>query len=218
MPSDNVIDHPILGRVRYSVYVAPDAGDGQTSEVISLMSRYAREDSSSPEVKRAVAEAAAALPGASPEEQIFSYVRSHVWFAYDEATSLPLQSWYADPIVEVLIRPRDLIAAQPFAQGDCDDFSMLVASMLLAQDIETAYVTVAADDADPTQFSHVYVASYRDGMRTAIDASHGPYAGWEAETWYRKQEWPISKLSQRQATIAGLALVAATVAAIVATE
>lgn len=213
MPDHNTVDHPILGTVRYTVTTVPDAGDGQTAGVISLMARYASEDASSQEVLQAVEVAKAENPGASPEEQVFRYVRTRVRFVYDEATALPLQYWYADPIVEALIRPRDLIALQPFAQGDCDDFSMLVAAMLMAQGIDVAYVTVAADPADPEQFSHVYVASYRDGMRIPVDASHGPYPGWEAETWYRRQEWPVGKLDEKQKLKVGAVLAAAFIAA-----
>lgn len=213
MPDHNTVDHPILGTVRYTVTPVPDAGDGQTARVIELMARYAVEDSSSPEVLEAVRRAQEDLPGAEPEEQVFHYVRSRIRFVYDEVTALPLQSWYADPIIEALIRPRDMIASLPFAQGDCDDFSMLVAAMLMAQGVDVAYVTVAADPADPAQFSHVYVASYRDGRRIPVDASHGPRAGWEAETWYRKQEWPIGKMDAKQKMLTGAVLAAAFIGA-----
>ncbi len=213
MQSHNTVDHPVLGRVRYSVVAAPDSGDGQTASVIELMARYAREDAKSPEVLEAVRQAQEELPGASPEDQVFHYVRSRVRFVYDEVTALPLQTWYADPIVEALIRPRDMIALQPFAQGDCDDFSMLVAAMLMAQGIDVAYVTVAADPADPDQFSHVYVASYRDGRRIPVDASHGPYAGWETDDVYRRQEWPVGRLDEKQKLAAGAVIAAAFIAA-----
>lgn len=212
MQSHNTVDHPVLGRVRYSVVQAPESGDGQTASVIELMARYAREDAKSPDVLQAVQQSKEELPDASPEEQVFHYVRSRVRFVHDEITALPLQTWYADPIVETLIRPRDMIALHPFAQGDCDDFSMLVAAMLMAQGIDVAYVTVAADPADPAQFSHVYVASYRDGRRIPVDASHGPYAGWEAGDVYRRQEWPVDDGNGKKIAI-GAAIAAAIIAA-----
>lgn len=209
MPDHNTVDHPILGRVRYSVTVVPDAGDLQTASVIQLMGRYAVEDSAAPEIIQAVEEAKAENPNASPEEQVFEFVRTRVRFVHDEATALPLQTWYADPIVEALIRPKDLLALRPFAQGDCDDFSMLVAAMLMAQGIDVSYVTIAVDPADPGQFSHVYVVSHRDGQRIPVDASHGYYAGWEAESWYRKQEWPIGRVDENQKIATGAVLAAA---------
>lgn len=170
----------------------PDGGDGQTAAVIRLMTEYAVQDSRSAAVQDAVREAQVAYPGLSPEEQIFYYVRGRVRFVEDEVTALPLQTWYQEPIVEALIRPADLLAQRPVAQGDCDDFSMLVAAMLLAQGIPCSYVTVAADPRDPGQFSHVYVASYRNGKRVPIDASHGEYPGWEARSPYRRTEWPVA--------------------------
>jgi len=185
---------PGFGEVRYDLSPVPEYGDSQTSAVIGLMAKYAAEDSESPEVRQAVAAAQRMYPGLTPEEQIYRFVRSRIRFVNDEALSQPFQRWYEDYIVETLIRPRDLLALPvPVAQGDCDDYSMLVASMLLAQGIKASYVTVAADERDPAQFSHVYVASYRDGKRFPIDASHGPYAGWEVQGVYRRTEWPIHK-------------------------
>jgi len=201
----NQFDHPVLGRVNYSLAAVPDYGDDQTAAVISLMTKYAVEDSKSDVVKQAIGQAKLEMPTESPEAQIFYYVRGRVRFVADESTALPLQRWYQEPIVESLIRPVDLLNMRPIAQGDCDDFSMLVASMLLAEGIPCSFVTVAADDRDPQQFSHVYVASYRDGKRTPIDASHGLFPGWEADrdSVFRKREWPIrdEKQDQYQAAI-----------------
>jgi len=96
--------------------------------------------------------------------------------------------------VEIPPLPRDLLALPvPVAQGDCDDYSMLAASMLLAEGIPCAFVTVAADSRDPSQFSHVYVVSRRGGARIPIDASHGPSVGWETPEFYRRSEWPVAQ-------------------------
>jgi hypothetical protein len=185
---------PGFGEVRYDLTPVADYGDGQTSAVIGLMAKYAAEDSESTEVRQAVAAAQRLYSGLTPEEQVYRFARSRIRFINDEALSQPFQRWYQDYIVETLIRPRDLLTLPvPVAQGDCDDFSMLVASMLLAQGIKASFVTVAADDRDPNQFSHVYVASYRDGKRFPIDASHGPFAGWEVQGVYRRTEWPVRK-------------------------
>lgn len=191
-----VIDLPEMGTVRYSLAQVPDYGDSQTGAVIGLMIQYAAEDASSPEVQQAVEDARRQYPGVRGEEQIWRYVRSRVRFVQDEVLASPFQRWYSDYIVETLIRPRDLLSLPvPVAKGDCDDYSMLVASMALAMGYNNVrYVTVAADDRDPGQFSHVYVAVYSDGGRYAIDASHGPYPGWEVSGVYRKAEWPVRGL------------------------
>ena len=37
----------------------------------------------------------------------------------------------------------------------------------------------------------MYVVAYADGKRTAIDASHGKFCGWEAPDAGRYTEWPL---------------------------
>lgn len=190
-----VINLPEMGTVRYSLAQVPEYGDSQTGAVIGLMIQYAAEDADSPEVRQAVEDARKQYPGVRGEEQIWRYVRSRVRFVQDEVLASPFQRWYSDYIVETLIRPRDLLSLPvPVAKGDCDDYSMLVASMALAMGYKNVrYVTVAADERDPDQFSHVYVAVYSDGGRYPIDASHGLYPGWEVSGpgVYRKTEWPV---------------------------
>lgn len=188
-----IVSHPAFGITNYTADTVAESGDLQTASVIRTMAKYAIEDSKSDVVRTAVEQAKLEFPNDSPEAQIFYYVRGRVRFVADEDAALPIQKWYQDPIVEVLIRPVDLLTMSPIAQGDCDDFSMLVASMLAAQGIPCSFVTVAADGRDPNQFSHVYVASYRDGKRIPIDASHGMFPGWEVERdrVFRKTEWPV---------------------------
>lgn len=190
-----IVDLPDMGTVRYSLAQVPDYGDSQTAAVLGLMIQYATEDADSPQVRQAVEDARRQYPGMRGEEQIWRYVRSRVRFVQDEVLATPFQRWYLDYIVETLIRPRDLLSLPvPVARGDCDDYSMLVASMALAMGYDNVrYVTVAADERDPQQFSHVYVAVYHDGGRFVIDASHGLYPGWEVSGpgVYRKTEWPV---------------------------
>jgi hypothetical protein len=97
------------------------------------------------------------------------------------------------PIVEILIRPRDMYTMQYARMGDCDDFSMYVAALLLALGIPCNFVTIAGDESAPHIFTHVYVAAYPvEGERIVVDASHGSYCGWEArKPGGRKQEWPV---------------------------
>lgn len=197
--------------------VVGDNPDEQVADTISLMSKYVREDAMSPEVLAAASEAAP--PGEDPLDGVFHYVKNLIRFQADETTAAPLQSRLAKlglgnyPVVEVLIRPQDMLtwrADTGHGQvGDCDDFVMLTAALLLAKGINASFVTVAADPREPHQYSHVYVAAYpTGGERVALDTSHGEYVGWEVEDQVtRRTEWPINA-GYRGLILAGLVILA----------
>jgi hypothetical protein len=88
---------------------------------------------------------------------------------------------------------------------------MYVAALLAAAGIPCAFVTVAADPLDPAHFTHVYVAAYpAPGVRVAMDASHGDYAGWECPNRYgRRVEWPLGESSQGEYVTLGIMLLIA---------
>src|SRR3990172_5349573 len=89
-------------------------------------------------------------------------VKRRLQFVRDEETAKPFQSGMGvgDVVVETLIRPRDMSVlcadGSCVRQGDCDDFSMYTASLLLALGIKAAFVTVAASPSS-SHYSHVYV-------------------------------------------------------------
>ena len=191
--------------LNWDATVVPDDPDEQVAITIELMSDYVRADAQSPEV---VAEAEIAAPaGAGPLDildGIFHHVKHLIQFQHDEDTASPLRSKLLEaglgdyPVVEVLIRPRDMITwrgdtrgGQP--KGDCDDYAMLTAALVLAKGMGAKFVTVAADPRLPGQWSHVYVVAYPEGgERVAMDTSHGGYPGWEAQNGVtRRQEWDI---------------------------
>ena len=192
--------HPAFaGVVQAEALEVPDDPDLQVQATIELMSRYASEDACSPEVRELASRiTAGAREQSEKAARIWDYVRHSVYFAHDEVLANPLLPLVSSrtPIVEILIRPRDLISMCSSGacrrMADCDDYSMLVASLLLACGIRAAFVTVAADPQDLTRFSHVYVAAYTDsGDRIPLDASHGKYPGWEVRNVGRRREWPL---------------------------
>lgn len=197
--------------------VVGDDPDEQVADTIGLMSRYVREDAYSAEVLAAAEEAAP--PGDDPLDGVFRYVKGLIRFQSDETTAKPLESRLVKmglgefPVVEVLIRPRDMLTWRRDTGhgqvGDCDDFVMLTAALLLAKGIDVSFVTVAADPRQPTQYSHVYVAAYpAGGGRVAMDTSHGDYAGWEVQDRVtRRTEWPI-RAGYRGILLAGLVILA----------
>jgi len=188
--------HGYGGSVNYSALPLSDDPDTQVEQTIALMREYAVEDSATPLIQTEARQALAARPNATPEEAVFGWVRNRTSFRADEATAAPIAGYFEAPIVEVLTRPVDLAAMCTRSgcrrAGDCDDYSMYGAALLLALGRQVSYVTVAADPMAPDRFSHVYLASYADGTRVPLDISHGPYAGWETPNYSRRQEWPVN--------------------------
>ncbi len=191
-----VLNHPGFGgSVRYQAVAVSDDADEQVAQTIDLMRQYVIEDSRSLAIQAEARAALAVYPDASPEDAVFRWVRSRVAFATDEHTAAPFGNHPDIPVVEVLIRPVDLSAMCSDGgcrrAGDCDDFSMYGAALLLALGREVSFVTVAADPVAPDRFSHVYLASYTDAGRVPLDISHGPGAGWETSNATRREEWPV---------------------------
>ena len=175
--------------------------DMSTAETVAIMGLNAMRASRTPQVAKAVKEVMSNISSPTPTrkeicEHVWKYVHNKIRFCEDE--SLVKQLWGAATSllsggVELLISPdRLLTMAQP--QGDCDDFSQLIATMLVALNIPVQFVTVAADRSAPMVWSHVYVqARLEDGSPYVMDASHGKYPGWEVEASRvtRKQVWPF---------------------------
>lgn len=198
-------NHPLLGEgLKYSAQVVGDHPDDQVNATIGLMSKYAWEDSSCHEIQTE-AQALRQIYGNDPRSLVcgvWETVRGKIQFLRDESLAGPLESFlshtYEDgspvtPVVEILIRPRDMYNLQ-FKMGDCDDYSMYAASLLVALGIPCCFVTIAGDQSNPNIFTHVYVSAYpTPSNRVAVDASHGPYCGWEVQRpGGRKQEWLVN--------------------------
>jgi hypothetical protein len=185
------IEHPGFGQsMDYQAHVLSGDPDTQVAQTIHRMRRNVREDSGSQPIQRDAAMLAAYGSG-DPLYDAFWLDKGRVGFQRDELLATPVASTLDGPVVEVLIRPRDLAdMANPLE--DCDGFSSLIAARARAAGIPCSFVTIAADARQPDRYSHVYLACYRDGQRIPLDVSHGPYPGWEAPNVYgKKKEWPI---------------------------
>lgn len=76
--------------------------------------------------------------------------------------------------------------------GDCDDHSMLIAAMLKSLGFNTRFTTVAADEDDPNQFTHVYCEAFDPSTQDwmALDSTvRDSYAGWRPSKVYRQKSW-----------------------------
>ena len=127
---------------------------------------------------------------------IFHWVRLNVKFTEDE----PLMYYELgvpeeDLDKELLITPPVLLA-MPQPQGDCDDFTLLIASMLLCCSIQPYFVTTATDPDDPLKLSHIYVCAKLadEGSHICLDAGNRlpmVAAGWESTNVTRKAIWRV---------------------------
>lgn len=125
---------------------------------------------------------------------IWYYVHNSITFTEDEETLAKELGYWNDPNQELLIAPEVLIS-MPIPKGDCDDYSTLVASMLLSVRMPVWFITVAVDEDQPWRFSHVYVKTYLEdeGKFMVMDCSHGSFPGWETSKHiYRRMEWLVS--------------------------
>ena len=173
-----VISHPTLGLVNMAIRATSPNPDQQVADTIALMREYVNADARSPEIQRDIRAAGAQYGGGI--QGLYAFVKSRMRFTQDHELSKPVEGITRDnPVVEVLIRPVDLsnITQTNIGTGDCDDYSMYLAALLVGAGIPASFVTVAADPELPRDYSHVYVAAYPSGgrapVRIPMDASHG---------------------------------------------
>ena len=189
------VSHPdFAAPVVYDAVPLPeDSGDNQVAATISIMRRLAREDSRSSGMQRLAAKLISLCN--SPDDYVaavFHEAKRRMYFQQDADTAGPIGD-----AVELLIRPAYVIemfdSTGQRVPGDCDCFSMFVASLLLAGGVDCSFATASTMRNEPGEFSHVYVIAFpQTNQRIVIDASHGSQVGWEAPNFGRYMEWPVN--------------------------
>lgn len=189
--------HPDFGTipVHYSFSALPESSDGQVRATIHKIIALIRGDARYPAIQE---EAQKLYPygDGDPNVGLFRLAKHTLRFSKDEqlADRLPIDDARIPETVEVLIRPIDqwlLIQMKGLGIGDCDCFAMYGACLLYALGIPCSLCTVAVDPDQPDRYSHVYLVSYWQGVRTPLDLSHGEYPGWECPNLGRMKEWPV---------------------------
>lgn len=174
--------------------------DVSTAATIADMRRLARTYSHHPTVVAAVSSALSKRAVTSGHRDIaqalFYWVRGTVRFVEDETLLYQQLGVSAEDLDKELLIVPPVLLAMPVPMGDCDDFSVLLASMLLCAGLRPFFVTVAADATDPQKFSHVYVAAELadEGTHFCLDAGNrlpSVPAGWESSKVTRKAVWSI---------------------------
>lgn len=173
--------------------------DNQLSTITTIhaMITLARDSARYPQINSIVSSLVKSLPRHSSMrslvEKVFWWVRNHITFREDEDILIK-ELGYQDPYQELLISPIALLS-MPHPEGDCDDFSMLLASLLIAARVPVWYVAIAVDESQPDRWSHIYnkVFLQDEGVYLPLDASYGTYPGWEtSRKVFKKMEWSLN--------------------------
>lgn len=171
--------------------------DKSTIDTIHQMIALAKVSAKTPLINSVVNNCIQSLPknysNRDLARAIWWFVKKTVIFVPDEEILASQLGYEKDPYQELLIPPETLLG-MPTPMGDCDDHSLLVASLLLCAHLPCWFVAIAVDEEEPFRFSHVYVRVYLpdEGQSMAMDCSHGGVPGWETQrTIYRRMEWLV---------------------------
>ncbi len=193
---------------RPSVYQPSVNPDQAARETIQLMRSYIKESARDPlvqnEARSAVASypspllAASGISGDDPRltvaareqaiaESCWSWAKHNLEFVHH---SKLLLLWMGNhDALQLLISPDVIVhafygddaeARQRARKGDCAVFSPMICALLEANALDWELVIGAVDRNQPETFSHVWPrVVLSDGRRVSLDASHGPYPGWQ---------------------------------------
>jgi len=123
--------------------------------------------------------------------RIWLWTKNRVKFVSDESLTRRLLN--EGDNFELLIAPSVLLRSSK-PQGDCDDFTMLVAALARSLGFPVRIVTLVCDRRRPGEYSHVYCAAeLPNGVWCPMDASHGRYPGWQVPSYdvARRTEWNL---------------------------
>lgn len=171
-----------------------------TADTIAKMTQLVGANLNLPIVSATAQEILAKIGKATPNENdiisgTYWWVKRHIKFVEDNQI-LQQQLGITDlgQGKELLLAPEFLLSQLPNAIGDCDDFSTLLATLLLQNGITNIYFcTIAADSSSPEEYTHVYIkVILQDGRCMALDASHGMYPGWETGNIFKSTDWSIT--------------------------
>ncbi len=94
--------------------------------------------------------------------------------------------------LQLLIAP-DVLIRMNRMEGDCAIYTMMLCALLEASGIEWQIVPAAVDRNQPEIFSHVFARAAGE----SLDASHGPYPGWQVPSYDLHRVWVFDSNGQR---------------------
>jgi Transglutaminase-like superfamily len=177
----------ITGDERYRglsgpMYAAPLLdGDQGVAQTIAAMRGLVDQALRDPSIIRLATDIVRSVPAhdeIGEANTIYQWVLSNIRFTKDPVTK------------EKLYPPAELLKIRA---GDCDDITMLVATLAMAVGYPARVVTVSANGAAPEQFSHVYPEVEVQGQWIPMDAARpDSMFGADPPMYYRKRAWSLT--------------------------
>ncbi len=222
---------------RARVYQPSNDPDEAARETIALMTSYIKDSARDPLVRATARDAAHSYPsmllalagiaGDDPRltrqareqgaaESCWSWAKHNLDFVHH---SKLLALWLGrGDALQLLVSPDVIVhalngddrdARARARKGDCAVFSPLICALLEALGLDWELVIAAVNANQPDIFSHVWPrVVLSDGRRISLDASHGPYPGWQvpARDIHRLQVFDSSgrAVADRGSQFAGL--------------
>lgn len=163
------------------------AGDQGTQQTVELMRRLvdeAQADQSFVNLAVRIVKTAPAYDDIGELEALYKWVKQNFRFTKDPVAK------------EKLYPPQQLLKLKA---GDCDDLSMLLGALLLAVGYPARLITISANPAQPTEFSHVYVeaeAPPGSGQWIPMDVARADAQfGVAPPNYFRKRAWSLTDSS-----------------------
>lgn len=166
---------------RITLGYIPD-GPAGTAATLDIMVRLAREYLKNPEL---------VLPLRNQAEAIIAGVREKDFWGEAEA----IQRWVRDNIrftqdingVETVKTPLELLYS---GQGDCDDKSLLAATLLESVGHPAMFVAIGSQPGG--EFDHVYVETKIGGNWVGVETTENVPLGWKPENVFSRMVRHIS--------------------------
>lgn len=169
--------HGLAGSVTGTALAEGDAGTAQTIAAMRGLIDAGKRDPTIHELAARIIRGAGVAPFDWRGEvtALFAWVRGNVRFTRDVYGDEALHT--APEIVRLGI-------------GDCDDFTVLLCSLLETVGHRTRIVTISSNASDPESFSHVFPEVELDGQWVPVDAGRKRAAvGKGPERYFRRREW-----------------------------
>lgn len=159
-------DRPLFRVVRPQTLMMIPSGKGGIIETLKIMRALVRAEKKSPKIRQTALDLVLGLPDKSWSAEaraLFYFVRDRIRFVRDING------------VETLHTPTALLE---IGQGDCDDKSVLLASLLESIGHPTRFVAVGKR---PGEFEHVYVETKIGDQWISLDATEPVEPGWHPD-------------------------------------
>lgn len=159
-------------------------GDEGTQQTIHLIQQLVQRGITDPRVRRAatdilIAQGVPSDGGLQEIAAIFNWAIQNLYFRNDMVDR------------EMLQPPDQMLQTR---SGDCDDFVILLASLLGSVGYATRAVTIKSNPEDPAAFSHIYLEVLFNGQWIPLDAAReNPAIGKEPDFFYAAARWPLTE-------------------------